>query len=146
MTAPAPTLTWAAAARAVVTMRELAPKSTLAFFTRLQRAFYAETVDVTSPDVYPDLVADFPVDAADFMRRLTSEESKQAAWRDFGEARQLGVAGFPALLLRLDGEYAIVTRGYMAWEQLEPALSGWLRDRYGTDASAGLFCDIDGNC
>ena len=133
-------------ARAVVTVRELAPDSTLAFFTRLQRAFYAEAVDVTDPEVYPDLVADFPVDADEFTTRLGSEASKQAAWRDFAEARQFGVAGFPSLLLRLGDEHAVVTRGYQPWEQLEPVLSGWLRDRYGTDATAGLFCDLDGNC
>jgi putative protein-disulfide isomerase len=133
-------------ARAVATMRQMQPDQTLTFFTRLQRAFYAEAVDVTSPDVYPDLIAEYPVDSDEFMKRLEADDSKQAAWSDFSEARRLGVSGFPALLLRLDDEYLVVARGYMPWEQLEPALSTWLRGRYDTTEVAGLFCDIDGNC
>ena len=132
-------------ARAVATMREMAPDQTLAFFTRLQRAFYAEAVDVTDPRTYPAIVAEFPVDADEFTKRLEADHSKQAAWQDFAEARKLGVAGFPSLLLRLDDDYLVVARGYLSWEQLEPALSGWLRDRY-AESAAGLFCDIDGNC
>ena len=133
-------------ARALATMRAMAPEQTLTFFTTLQRAFYADAVDITAPDVYPDIVAGFPVDVADFMERLASDDSKQAAWNDFSEARRLGVSGFPALLLRLDDEYLVVARGYLPWDRLEPALSNWLRDRYGTTEVAGLFCNIDGAC
>ena len=36
---------------AVVTVRNLNEKATLPFFARLQRAFYAERVDITDPSV-----------------------------------------------------------------------------------------------
>jgi putative protein-disulfide isomerase len=131
-------------ARAVTTMREVQPDETLAFFTRLQRAFYAEVVDITALDSYPALLHDFPVDIDDFTQRLRSDQSKQAAWRDFAEARRLGITGFPSLLLRLGDEHLVVTRGYLPWDHLEPALSSWLRERYGASAIAGWFCDVGG--
>jgi putative protein-disulfide isomerase len=133
-------------ARAVAVMRDLAPGETLAFFTRLQRAFYAEAIDITDPEVYPKLLVDFPVDRGAFMAQLDSEASQRAARAESAEARRLGARGFPTLLLRLDDEYLIVARGYLPWDHLEPALSGWLRDRYGPVAAAPLFCDIDGIC
>ena len=61
---------------------------------------------------------------------------KQAAWSDFESARRLSVSGFPSLLLRLDEEHLVVTRGYMPWAALEPALTGWMRDQFGDDAEA----------
>ena len=132
-------------ARGVVTMRDMSSKDTLAFFTRLQRAFYAEAVDVTDPAVYPELVTDFSVDAATFMDRLVGDASREAAWQDFMHARRLGISGFPALLLKMDDGYALVTRGYMPYEQIEPALTAWLEDRY-PDHVEGLVCDVDGDC
>lgn len=132
-------------ARAVVTMRDLAPDETLAFFTRLQRAFYAEGVDVTDPAEYPALIEPFAVDAATFLDTIAMERSREAAWADFREARSLGVSGFPSLLLRIDDGYAMVTRGYMPYDSLEPALTSWLSDRYPEEVD-GLVCTIDGVC
>ncbi len=132
-------------ARAVVTMREVSPDETLPFFTRLQRAFYAERVDVTDPSAYPPLVEGFPVDAGTFMDRLETDASRDAAWRDFGEARRLGIEGFPALVLRTEDGFVMVTRGFLPYADLEPALTRWLTDAYPT-AIEGLVCAVDGDC
>lgn len=133
------------ACTAVVTMRHLDPAATIRFFTRIQRAFYAENVDVTQPEAYPQLIAGFDVDPARFMDLLTGEEMKRATWEDFEEARALSASGFPTLLLRLEDGYAVVTRGYVAWADLRPALDRWLAERYGEDVAAGLLCSVDGN-
>jgi putative protein-disulfide isomerase len=132
-------------ARAVVTMREMAPGSTRPFFSRLQRAFYAEAVDITDPTEYPALLAEFDVDVDSFMTRLLDESSKQAAWADFSEARRLSASGFPTLLVRTGDELAIVSRGYAPYEGLEPALTAWLDER--SDITArGLVCEIGEIC
>ncbi len=125
---------------AVVAMRELNPDQTLRFHSRLQRAFYAEGIDITDPTEYPGLVGGFDVDPDKFLELLGSEEMKRRAWQDFSEARSLGVAGFPSLLLRMGNEWAVVTRGFVAAEVLLPALSNWLLERFGA-ASEGLFCE-----
>lgn len=123
----------------VVTMRHLDESATFAFFKRLQRAFYAERVDITDRAVYPNLLEGFDVDGDRFMELLGSGEMKREAWQDFAEARRLSATGFPTLLLRLDEEYLIVTRGYLPWETLEPALTAWLRDRFGGDSTQLLI-------
>ena len=132
-------------ARAVASMRDAAPHETLRFFSRLQRAFYAEVIDITDPAVYPELVEDFDVDAGKFTDRLGDEASKRAAWTDFSEARRYGISGFPSLLVRDREDVAIVTRGYMAYDALEPPLTAWLDERAGITAR-GLVCDIGDDC
>ena len=121
---------------AVVAMREMSEPDTFSFFTRLQRAYYAENVDITDPEVYPQLLTGFDVDVPAFLQKLGSEEMKRAAWADFDTARRLSITGFPSLLLQIDAEHLIVTRGYLQWPALEPALTGWLRERFGDDAGA----------
>jgi putative protein-disulfide isomerase len=125
---------------AVVAMRHLNEPETLRFHSRLQRAFYAEGVDITDPVVYPDLTAGFDVDADEFAQMLTSGEGRKRAWADFAEARSLGVSGFPTLLVRDGDEWAIATRGYVPTDSLLPALSNFLLDRY-TEAGDALFCE-----
>ncbi|MDH3605506.1 MAG: DsbA family protein [Acidimicrobiia bacterium] len=125
---------------AVVAMRELRSEDTLRFHSRLQRAFYAEGIDITDPTVYPALLDGFDIDADKFMELLGSEEMTAMAWKDFSEARSLGIAGFPTLVVRDGEEYGIVTRGYLSADRLLPTLSDWLLTKY-TEAGDTLFCE-----
>lgn len=125
---------------AVVAMRELRSEDTLRFHSRLQHAFYAEGIDITDPAVYPALLEGFEVDENKFMELLGSDEVKARAWQDFSEARSMGIAGFPTLVVRDGEEYGIVTRGYLSADRLLPTLSDWLLTKY-TEAGEALFCE-----
>ncbi len=125
---------------AAVTMRSLDEDSALSFHSRLQRAFYAEGVDITDRVEYPALVSGFKVDPGEFQERLDAEEMRAAAWEDFSSARAMGVAGFPTLLVRDGDRLGVVTRGFLPADQLLPALSEWLLDRYAERGEA-LFCE-----
>lgn len=125
---------------AVVTMRHLAPQATLPFLSRVQRAFYAEGIDVTDPAAYAALVDPFPVDPGGFVSALASDEMRQATRDDFDEARRLGAAGFPTLLLREERWTRPVAVGYVGYEEL----AGRLED---LDPDAGVqACGPDGPC
>ena len=125
---------------AVVSMRELSEPDTLRFHSRLQRAFYAEGVDITDPDRHPPLLDGFDVDRDKYLELLRSPEMRQRAWQDFEEARSLGASGFPTLVVRDGEEYGVVTRGYVDADRLLPALSNWLLDKYAEEGEA-LFCE-----
>ena len=131
-------------ARAVVTMRHLAPQLALPFFGRVQRAFYADAVDVTDPDAYPPLLDGFDVDKSEFMSGLIADESRRAAWDDFAEARELGVAGFPTVLLQFNGGIQVLSRGYAGADYFDSALAHWVG---GTQpAAADGACALDAPC
>lgn len=128
---------------AVVTMRASAPDETLQFFTRLQRAFYAERVDVTDPGVYSSLVEGFRVDGTEFVEALISPQMRAATEKDFEEAAWLGVTAFPTLLLR-DGTSTVpLSLGYAPFERVAERLNGLLQRNH-PDIAEGLVCDIDG--
>jgi putative protein-disulfide isomerase len=131
-------------ARAVVTMRRLAPERELDMFTRIQRAFYAEGIDVTDPAVYPTLVEELDGDKVGFMEILMSEESLAAAREDFAMARELGVLGFPTVLLRIDGKLQVLSRGYAGIDYFESALVHWVAGVQA--ASTNGACSLDAPC
>lgn len=115
-------------ARAVVAARTTSPALALPAFTRLQRAFYAEAVDVTDPENAALLMADVGLEPGPFLDRLRSDEVRAATWNDFRLAREMGISGFPALLVAGSGEARVLTLGYRPASQLTRALDGIGRD------------------
>ncbi len=110
------------ACRAVVSMRETNPDETFGFFKRIQHAFYAEGIDVTDVDAYPPLLEGTDSDPEAFMTLFTSEDSRKAAWRDFAQARQWGVSGFPTLLARTGTSARVIARGYTTAAEIQASL------------------------
>jgi putative protein-disulfide isomerase len=101
------------AAIAVAQMRESLPEDTLHYFTAIQRAFYAEGLDVTDYQVLTGLAAGHGVDQEKFASEISGEEAKRRAWNDFSRARNWGISGFPTLVGDLgDGRLALLARGW----------------------------------
>jgi putative protein-disulfide isomerase len=100
----------------------------LDFFSAIQKAFYTDNRDVTQAEVLIDLANTAGLEKERFAELLGSEEMKIATARDFQFARELGVTGFPTVVLR-DGEgYSYLTVGYQEFERLESAIDAWLVD------------------
>lgn len=97
------------ACRAVVAVRKSHPDRALEFFDRVQRAFYAENLDTTDPEVVAELGVDFELDA----RTLLSDEIASATLEDFAEAGRMDAHGFPTLLLHTGTELITVAAGYV---------------------------------
>jgi len=127
---------------AVVAMRSMAPDETLRFLSVVQRAFYADAIDVTDPDVYRDLVVGFPVDPDTFVAGIRSPELQALAEQDFREAQLMGVTGFPTLLLREGAGTIPLSLGYAPFEQVADRLNGIVEKKVPA-ATQTLGCDID---
>ncbi len=129
---------------AVVAMRTLHPDHELPFFLRLQRAFYAEGIDITNVAEYPALL-DAGIDVHGFLAALEDEQIKHAAWQDFAEARRLGAHGFPTTLLRVGDQHRMLATGYQPYEQVDQILHAAL-DRHAPAAAAGATCAVGEPC
>ncbi len=115
------------ACRAAVTARVMHDHTkALEFFVELQRAFYAENIDVTQPGPLRELAEGFGLDGKAFAQLFDTDDLKTETMNDFQFARALGVNGFPTMVVREDESYAYLTVGYQPFENLQPALEGWL--------------------
>jgi putative protein-disulfide isomerase len=116
------------ACRAVVTVHDLAPDQGLAFFHRLQRAFYVEQQLVTRSDVLARLAGIASFSPRTFSAHFASEAMRARTRQHFILTRELGVGGFPTVWMMDAQRVQLLTRGYQPLEQLAPIVDGWLGD------------------
>jgi putative protein-disulfide isomerase len=108
------------ACRAVVTVRENAAHLALPMLHAVQRAFYADGMDVTGgavlADVYAGLCAgtgDTEFDPTAFAAAWASDEIRQITRNDFALTQEWGIRGFPTLLAVHHERPHLISPGYM---------------------------------
>jgi putative protein-disulfide isomerase len=119
--------------RAVVTMRAMDPTRELAFMSSIQSAFYAQNRDITSGEVLADVAAEEGHDRTAFLDLFQSTDIRNATFRDFLTAQEMGIRGFPVLVVGSKGAgYALVTNGFRPLEGLPEAVEDWLQRQAAT--------------
>lgn len=113
--------------RAVVAVRSMhGDLKALQMFSQLQQAFYENNRDITQADCCVEIAAEVGVDPNEFSQRFASDEFKQATQADFQQGRELGVSGFPTVLLTDEQSGVVLTHGYQPAENLREPLDAWL--------------------
>ncbi len=100
------------ACRAVAIMRELNPTEAYKYFKAVQTAFYKDNKNPNETSTYVVLAADFNVDKNAFQEAFESPEWKAKIKNDFQYAANLGVRGYPTLVLQSGKDFFLLTNGY----------------------------------
>lgn len=111
------------ASRAIVTMRFLKPGMDYSYYLTIQNAFYAFGEDITQPEILGAYAEKFEVRYADFLEAFNSDDIRQSTLGDFQVAKNLGIDGFPTLVLhRVDGKnpnaLLLVGQGYAPADEM----------------------------
>lgn len=111
---------------AATAFNELAPEQSVAYASAIQKAIYADGVSPEDIDHFIQLAVAFEVDT-NTLRAMT----KDKAWHEktienFKLSSDLGVTGFPTLVLEKHGERTIITRGYADQQRIEQQLKAYL--------------------
>ena len=114
------------ASRAIVVVRRLAPLQAFPFFKRVQEAFYVHNANVTQETILAALARDQGIDRSQFLDLFRSADLMKEVWDEFDYSRQLGVSGFPTLLVQKGEETSTLSHGYQTFEWLSPVLERWL--------------------
>ncbi len=114
--------------RAVVAVRRLNPEHVFDFFEELHRAFYRDGKDITQENVLTDLATKVGADGSEFSKEFISGETVDETLADFQQARELGINGFPSVVLKDGGRHTLLTRGYQPFEALRPHIDSWLEN------------------
>ena len=112
--------------RAVVIVREINPAVAFIFFKEVQKAFYKENKNMHLAESYRDALLSLGLDFETFEKKFNSDEAKLAVKADFELASELGVQGFPTLLLENGAEITVIASGYMAGEKMIQRLEAML--------------------
>lgn len=104
--------------RAILVIRQLKPEVEMPFFHDVQKLFYAENKHTHIAENYHPLLKKYDIDQSSFKTAFESNALKQLTRADFAEAGEMGIRGFPSLVILQDGKYTLVTNGYAKAEQV----------------------------
>ncbi|WP_163833007.1 DsbA family protein [Spartinivicinus ruber] len=108
--------------RAVVVAREHFPDQLKKLITALQRGFYVNQLDITTPHGIKQVAAEAGLPEEGFMEAFFSNETKALTEQDFEFTYNLGIQGFPTLLFTDQQQWHILVSGYKRWEELQPLM------------------------
>lgn len=110
------------ACRAVITAGSIEPTIIFNYFTSVQIAFYTKNLDVTQLDILQQLAVECGLDGDKFKQIFEDEKTKQTIEKSFKFTKKAGVQGFPSLILNIENDLHIVTRGYLNYSAVSSAL------------------------
>ncbi len=125
------------ACRAVVAAREIAPEKALVFKGHISDAFYGHNRDTTDPEILTEIADETGIDATAFRAAFLAPTVRNHTFQDFLSAKQMGIEGFPCLLLGGgDGHYAMVTNGYRPLDGMIDGIERWLTTKASAHAGS----------
>lgn len=112
--------------RAAIAVADIRSEAVFPYFKSVQEAFYAHGRNVTWPDTLADLAEQHNIGRAMFLDRFDSDDIVKKTRTHFQIARQSGVRGFPTVILQSGTGGTLLTDGYRAYAELQPAIDRWL--------------------
>lgn len=115
------------ACRAIVVARQLfdhdpTRQRELGFFAAVQEKFYVSGKDPSEAEFYRDICETVGLEFGAFSSAFASAEARQAVVADFRLTRQLGVRGFPSVVVEAAGRAHLISAGYVPFAELESRL------------------------
>jgi putative protein-disulfide isomerase len=107
------------ACRAVIAAGMLEPDSIAKMITAIQHAYYLNAKNPSDISVLVECAELIGLDAEAFKRLITSDEINEKLSEHLNASRNLGIGGFPALLLNDGTQLTPLALGYSTLEKLE---------------------------
>ena len=100
------------ASRAIIVARTMNPEIEYDFFKAVQISFYRDNNNTNKLETYINIAAKFELDLNTFKIFFNSDEIKKRTQTDFKLSQQLGIKGFPSLVLKHNGNLTQLSNGY----------------------------------
>lgn len=106
------------ACRAVVTVKMMKPEIAFDFFKKIQTTFYSDNKDPNLTATFVALAEEFGLDKKTFEQLFESNEIKDATREEFAFSGEMGVHGFPTVVLKKGEKLFLISNGYTEAENL----------------------------
>lgn len=109
-------------ARALTTFKTYRPKEALAFAGTLQHAIYYDGLEPMNWKGYGKYAGQYGLPTGAFVQRMKSDDIGMAAAEEIALSSRLGIRAFPTVLYNKGEDWALLSRGYIPYEELEKNL------------------------
>jgi putative protein-disulfide isomerase len=103
---------------ALTVFKSYLPDRAVEFAHILQDALYQDGKDLTQDTIYPELVVPLGIDPLEFVEKLNSTDFRRKTYEEFKIVSEIGVTGFPTVLLLTEKQNYLLSRGYTDYEPL----------------------------
>lgn len=104
---------------ALAVFKTLKPALSLDFAADLQKAIYQDGIAPQDIEAYANRAANYGIDATQFKEMMQQDTFLTMAEEDFTLTQQMGVNGFPTIILHNGDKAVMMARGYLPLERLE---------------------------
>ena len=104
--------------RAVIVVRDMAPDKELDFFKAIQKTFYQDNQNTNLTATYSALAAAMGLDKGQFEVLFESQQYKEKTRQDFEKAAEMGIRGFPSVVVEYNGRLHLIANGYAPATQI----------------------------
>ncbi|MEN8927916.1 MAG: DsbA family protein [Flavobacteriales bacterium] len=116
------------ASRAVIVARMIDETKEWDFFKKVQIAFYKENKDTSKIDTYLEIAKEMGLDEKKFAELFDTDEAKYGTKSDFQLANEMGVKGFPSVVIKMKDQFFMISNGYREVKELEEVYQRVLKE------------------
>ncbi len=114
---------------ALCIFKEIYPERAVEFAVDLEYALNFEGRDLCDDEAYRHLLEKYGLDENDFYAKLKDEVYKELAYHEFEIVKELGITGFPCVLLQVDEtNFYALANGFVDYETLEERMKNVLKE------------------
>lgn len=103
---------------ALTVFKSFHPEHAAEFAHQMQRALYLEGKDLSKTDTFTPLLAEWGIPETDFRKRLEDPAYAERTRLEFKQAAELGVTGFPTMLLLHQGQFYLLAEGFRPYHEI----------------------------
>lgn len=107
---------------AFTTLRALAPGNDVEIAHDMQNTLYFEGKSFNETHTYLELADKYNINREEFSRIYENPEARERTYAEFKMIQQLGVQGYPTVVVIIDEQGYLVSRGYQPYEQISATL------------------------
>tara|TARA_B110000459_G_C16576213_1_gene478887 strand:+ start:530 stop:1165 length:636 start_codon:yes stop_codon:yes gene_type:complete len=107
------------ASRSILVARTMNPEIEYDFFKAVQTSFYRDNNNTNNLETYIPIAAKFDLDLNAFEKFFNADEIKTRTKADFHLSQQLGIKGFPSLILKKGADFTQLSNGYNEAENIQ---------------------------
>lgn len=108
--------------RVLTILKQHDPDRSVHFAGMIQKAIYKDGIAPTLPHVYLPYVEKEGMDPQNFLTLMNDSAIAKKTQDEFRYSGQLGISGYPTMVLQLDQEYHLIARGWRSFEDLKPVM------------------------
>lgn len=116
------------ASRAVIVARMIDETKEWEFFKKVQIAFYKENKDTSKLATYLEIAKELGLDTDKFTKLFDTDEAKYATKSDFQLANEMGVKGFPSVVIKMKDQFYMISNGFREVKDLEEVYQRVLKE------------------